>query len=67
MKTAVSNIVLTVALRAALMPGLSTCQAQRYAIDWYKVSGGGTINSGGRTNSLTMSPPTGNLCFRLKQ
>ena len=28
---------------------------------------GGTINSSGGTNSVTMSPPTGNLYFRLKQ
>jgi hypothetical protein len=26
---------------------------------------GGTINSGGGTNSVTISPPTGNLFFRL--
>ena len=28
---------------------------------------GGTVNSGGGTNSVTIAPPTGNLFFRLKQ
>jgi hypothetical protein len=27
---------------------------------------GGTVNSGGGTNSITVSPPAGNLFFRLK-
>ena len=31
------------------------------------VNFGGTINSSGGTNSVTISPPTGNLYFRLKQ
>ena len=28
---------------------------------------GGTVNTANGTNSITISPPTGNLFFRLKQ
>jgi hypothetical protein len=55
-----ARLLLLLALKAQVL----TVHAQPCSIAWYKVSGGGGTSTNG-TNYLTLTPPTGNLFFRL--
>ena len=52
-------------LLSTIIPQFSSASAQNYSIDWHKIAGGGGVYSVNGTNSVAITPPTGNMFFRL--